>query len=72
MVTKKKIYHVFVENVVTHASENWTLTKSLENILLALEMDFWSRSCSLSRCQGVPNTLIRDKVGINIECKRLK
>lgn len=76
--TKKKIYHSFVESVATYGSEVWTLTKKMENKLLSMEMDFWRRSCGISRIERIPNAAIRDKVGCQknilhlIGTKRLK
>ncbi|XP_073994543.1 uncharacterized protein [Rhodnius prolixus] len=76
--TKRKIYHSFVESVATYAAENWTLSRRAEGSLLALEMDFWRRSCGVSRLQRIPNSEIREKAKVEktilytIETKRLK
>ncbi|XP_073969247.1 uncharacterized protein [Rhodnius prolixus] len=64
MEIKKRLFHVFLANITLYAAETWSLTKKMEDRLLALEMDFWRRSCGVSKIWHVPNPEIRRRVGI--------
>ena len=50
---KRRIYKTKVENIVLYAAELWEIPKKSENKLKVLEMDFWRRSCSISRLERI-------------------
>jgi len=66
--TKTTIYRSIFESISTYGSETWELTKNNKQKLLSLEMDYWRRSCGVSRMDHVRNDRIREimKVDGNI------
>lgn len=75
--TKTIIYKTIVESISTYGAETWEMNKRQRERLLALEMDFWRRSCGVSRMDHVRNSTIRQTMGIEktiidaIETKQL-
>ena len=51
--TKKMIYQTIVESTLTYGSEAWVLNKDAQRRLLATEMEFWRRSCGITRMDRV-------------------
>ena len=76
--TKTTIYKTIIESICTYGSETWELTKRNKDRLLALEMDFWRRSCGVSKLQHVRNVDIREQMNVQgtildtIETKKLR
>ena len=76
--TKIRIYKAIVESIGTYGAELWEISKRNKTRIKAMEMEFWRRSCQLTRMDKVRNTEIRARMGIDIdiietiEVKRLK
>lgn len=62
--TKKTIYKTITESITTYGSEVWVVNKRMENRLMAVEMDFWRRSCRVSRLDRVRNETIRERMEV--------
>src|SRR5215510_2607107 len=65
MKTKKMIVSTIVESIVTYGSETWEINNRNEKRQKALEMDFWRRSCGVSRLEHVRNGEIRRRTQRN-------
>lgn len=76
--TKTTIYKSIVESIATYGSEVWEVTEKNKKKLKALEMDFWRRSCGVSRLEHIRNEEIRQRMAVQgsiidtIEEKRLR
>lgn len=60
---KITLYRTIVESITTYGAEVWELNKKEKDKLISLEMDYWRRSCRISRLEHVRNTRIREIVG---------
>lgn len=75
--TKTTIYKTILESICTYGSEVWELTGRNKARLKALEMDYWRRSCGVSRLEHITNEEIRRRMEVDgtiidtIENKRL-
>ncbi|XP_060522435.1 uncharacterized protein LOC132699629 [Cylas formicarius] len=62
---------------MTYGAENWVINKKYKSKIQATEMEYWGRSCRISRIDKVRNEEIRQRMGIKkdtltlIEEKRL-
>lgn len=63
--TKKRIYYSIVEGIVLYNAEVWDVSKKQEKQLRSLEMDVMRRSSRISRLQHIPNTIIKEKMGMH-------
>ncbi|XP_030751610.1 uncharacterized protein LOC115879104 [Sitophilus oryzae] len=52
-----------IESITTYGAETWELNKLEKNKLLSLEMDFWRRSCRISRLEHISNQRLREIIG---------
>ncbi|PSN49421.1 hypothetical protein C0J52_23133 [Blattella germanica] len=59
------IYKTIVESIVLYGAEVWEIPKKSENKLKAMEMDFWRRSCSVSRLERIQNQSIRERMQVS-------
>lgn len=62
--TKRRLYSSLVKSVTTYGSEVWEIDKRTKGKLLALEMDYWRRSCCYSRRDRIRNDDIRNKMDV--------
>ncbi|PSN48631.1 hypothetical protein C0J52_12701, partial [Blattella germanica] len=62
---KRMIYKTIVESIVLYGAEVWEIPKKSENKLKAMEMDFWRRSCSVSRLERIQNQSIRERMQVS-------
>lgn len=62
---------------MTYGAENWVINKKYQNKIKATEMEFWRRSCRLTRLDRIRNDEIKRRMGVEkdvleyIEEKRL-
>ncbi|XP_060524518.1 uncharacterized protein LOC132700936 [Cylas formicarius] len=62
---------------MTYVAENWVINKKYKSKIQATEMEYWRRSCRISRIDKVRNEEIRQRMGVKkdtltlIEEKRL-
>ncbi|XP_030768112.1 uncharacterized protein LOC115891711 [Sitophilus oryzae] len=54
---------VGIESITTYGADTWELNKVEKNKWLSLEMDFWQRSCRISRLEHISNQRIREIIG---------
>lgn len=57
--TKRNIFKVMIEPVMTYGSEVWVINKSMSQKLLSTEMMYWRRCCGLTLLDRVKNEDIR-------------
>lgn len=62
--TKTTIYKTIIESICTYGAETWEMTKRDRSRLTALEMDYWRRSCRISRLDHVRNETIRQMMNV--------
>lgn len=62
--TKTVIYKTIVESICTYGAETWELTQRDRSRLMAVEMDYWRRSCRISRLDHVRNDTIREMMNV--------
>lgn len=76
--TKKQIYSTIVQSIATYNAEIWEVTKRQAKTINAVEMEYWRRSCGLTRMDRIPNDEIRRRMEVGetmveaIERNRLK
>lgn len=61
---KRRIYKTIVESIMLYGAELWEVSKKNENKLKAVEMDYWRRSCCVSRLQKIRNEIIREQMQV--------
>lgn len=59
--TKKLLYNCIVEPITTYGAETWNLTQRKKQRLKTVEMDFFRRSCRISRLEHIPNEVIKQR-----------
>jgi len=75
--TKTIIFQTIVRSIMTYGAENWILNKKYKNKVTATEMEYWRRSCRVTKMDRIRNEEIKRRMGINddvlgyIEEKRL-
>lgn len=62
--TKKMLYKTIVQNISTYGSEIWTINKKCERRLKSLEMNYWRRSCGISRLDRIRNEDIKERMDV--------
>ncbi|XP_030752227.1 uncharacterized protein LOC115879471 [Sitophilus oryzae] len=60
---KKNIYNMAVKSIITYGSEVWQLKSRTENMLLAIEMDYWRRSAGRSKREQITNDRVKEIMG---------
>lgn len=66
-ITKKRKYNIYntvIKSIVLYGAEAWRWTEADKRRLEALEMDALRRSCRISRLDRVPNTTIKQLIGL--------
>lgn len=61
---KMRIYNAIVRSIMTYGAEIWVLNKRNRSKIRAAEMDFWRRSCRVSRLDRLTNEEIKQRMGV--------